>query len=108
MKRTKKLLAMALAVMMAFSCMAMPAMALEDGAARDRMFCTGCDKYQVFFHHEYGSYMDTFRTVGGCSKTNTSHIHMFHERNCVFECPGCHVQVQNHTHVSYEVCQYNG
>ena len=45
MKRTKKLLSLVLALMMAFSCMVMPAMAAEGGMARSKMICGQCKQY---------------------------------------------------------------
>lgn len=107
MKRTKKLLALVLALMMAISCMAMPAMALENGAARNTMRCGVCNKYQTVSHDPDTVIYKRTSNVAGCSKTDFSHQHTIEYRNCNFVCPKGHV-LATHTHTTSEICHYKG
>lgn len=107
MTRTKKLLALVLALMMAISCMAVPAMALENGAARNSIYCGTCHKYQPATHTPDTKHYTTTRTVGGCSKTNLSHDHTIVYYYCEFICPDCELPLATHTHTYSETCHYD-
>lgn len=106
MKRTKKLLAMALAVMMAFSCMAMPAMALEDSAARFSTICSNCKNYANFTDEAFHTW-DT-RTVGGCAVTNFTHQHKYSYWIRWNQCSNCNYQMNKYEDLEYEQCLYKG
>lgn len=80
MKRTKKLLAMALAVMMAFSCLAMPAMAANaESRATTCSTCGGALRTWV----EENSIQ---HRVGGCAVSNMSHTHVTDQ---LYHCTEC-------------------
>ena len=110
MKKTKKLLALALALalMLSLSYMAMPTMAMENGSARIRTFCSKCDQYQEFGCLPTSGVLHELRTVGGCSVTNKTHTHEVHYQTCIRVCSGCDVQVMKHEHIDHQVCKFKG
>lgn len=88
MKRTKKLLAMALALMMAFSCMAMPAMAAgEDEGIMplgEHMQCLLCGRDIAIVIEPQYHYNEAYATT--CSRSSTKHTHVPYQNHKVAVC----------------------
>lgn len=109
MKRTKKLLAMVLALMMALSCMAMPAMAHGDGdegimplkPAYQCRVCYGAATYNGIEHSVRAS--DSYRVgPGKCPQISVEHTHRPYDIMEVYRCGNCGWKYLSKIGESYE------
>lgn len=96
MKKTKKLLAMALALMMAFSCMAMPAMAHDDEDEAimplgPGFTCTTCGRLASYSGTEKSYREDESYRVGiaECPNISVAHTHLPYDIMEVYRCANC-------------------
>lgn len=94
MKRTKKLLALALALMMALSCMAMPAMAAGDDGImplKPVYRCEACYRSATYAGTEHKERADESHRVGPgeCPKISVEHTHRPYDIMEVYRCGDC-------------------
>lgn len=105
MKKSRKMLALVLTLTLAFSCMAMPAMAANE-ATRSKMICGKCGSYENFTLTATSGLYGVTRQVAGCSKTNFMHKHTSCYINYAYVCDGCGNHVNSYSVFDHEVCNY--
>ena len=96
MKKSRKMLALVLTLTLAFSCMAMPAMAANGK----------CGSYENFTLTATSGLYGVTRQVAGCSKTNFMHKHTSYYINYAYVCDGCGNHVNSYSVFDHEVCNY--
>lgn len=107
MKKIKKLLAMVLALMMALSCMAMPAMAAEDEEImplKPGFECSTCGKLASYSGTEKSYRADeSYRVgIGQCPKVSVEHTHKPYDIMEVYRCANCGQKYYNKIGKSYD------
>lgn len=106
MKLTKKLMALALAMMMAFSCMAMPAMAADDDLDFPALYSV-CGQCKIgMLVTQVDPIVRTVRNVGGCQKSNFTHQHTFYTQTVWDACSNekCGYKTNPNVIISDEIC----
>lgn len=111
MKKAKKIAALVLAMVMAFSLMAMPAMAAGDDGIMPRKpayTCSLCGRGATYIGVEYEYHYDASRPVspGQCSAIPVEHLHVPYDIKEVYQCGNCGQKYLFKTGASYECVRY--
>lgn len=107
MKRTKKLLALVLALAMSFATLVTPAMAAKRDDGNIAVPCSVCGHcMQATLQLATDPMVRRTYTVGGCQKTEMSHQHTLITQTQWDKCPNCSYQTNPNVIYREEICHF--